>query len=234
MSPLLTGFPFAAGGAAVTAITEVRLTSGTSWTIPAGVKLITATWVGGGGGAASAGAAGGGGGEVKRQTFSGLTPGGTISYSIGAGGNPGSSGGSTTFNGVSAAAGATGVNGVGGASGNGNAGGTGTTSPRKGGGGGGAGGVGSAPAASAGGNGGIGSYGLGGGGAGNYDTSAFGIATATDGGAGTSNSPYNSFVNNANANTGGGAPGNGNAIATNGSQGGVGGSGVIVIQYPTY
>lgn len=80
----------------------VILTSGTSWTVPY-------TWnnsdnsvicIGGGaGGRSSSGDAGGGGGGARvKNTNVSLTPGGTVSYAIGAGGAAGVAGGDTTFN----------------------------------------------------------------------------------------------------------------------------------------
>ena len=100
----------------------ITLTSGTSWTVPAGVTAINATLIGGGG----AGGGGFGSGSVYQQGTSGnggqiistnlsTTPGASIGYSIGAGGtgvigsssttNIGGSGGNTTFTGATTASG---------------------------------------------------------------------------------------------------------------------------------
>ena len=83
---------------------ELSLTSGTSWTVPAGVTFINVTLYGGGG------AGGGGqvnnnvgsqgidgrGGAVVKSTFA-TTPGASIAYAIGAGG------GNTTMTGATTA-----------------------------------------------------------------------------------------------------------------------------------
>lgn len=98
----------------------ITLTSGTSWTVPAGVTFVNATLIGGGGGGGGsslsnsvAGAAVNGlGGAIVESTVV-TTPGTNISYSIGAGGTGGSPsypwtggfGGSTTFTGATTAAG---------------------------------------------------------------------------------------------------------------------------------
>jgi hypothetical protein len=95
----------AAGSSAGKAL--VILTSGTSWTVPAGVTSIKVTAIGGGGsgGCGSWSSGGGGGGGMSQAVVTGLTPSSSISYSIGAGGsactaasnNSGNSGGSTVF-----------------------------------------------------------------------------------------------------------------------------------------
>jgi hypothetical protein len=127
-------FPAAAAGK--TRYVET-LTSGSSYTVPAGVTYVNALLVGGGGG----------GGANNSQNISGnglpgssiesnvaTTPGASITYAIGAGGaggttgavnSRGGSGGTTTFTGATSASG-----GVGGMPTNGNAftGGTGLTS----------------------------------------------------------------------------------------------------------
>jgi hypothetical protein len=96
----------------------VTLTSGTSWTVPAGVTYVNATLVGGGGGGANYT----GSGYVSVPPLSGqqittnvaTTPGASISYSIGAGGSHGGfdsnggAGGTTTFTGATSAVGGTG------------------------------------------------------------------------------------------------------------------------------
>ena len=96
------------------------LTSGTSYTVPAGVTYLNVTLYGGGGGGGggNGGANGtssvGHGGQVVSSTLS-VTPGSTITYAIGAGGSGGgssgqngSSGGTTTFTGATSAAGGNG------------------------------------------------------------------------------------------------------------------------------
>ena len=81
----------------------ITVTGSGTWTVPSDWsntnKIET---IGGGGGAGTSavdGTGGGGGGAYSYvQNISGLT--GSISYSVGAGGSPGSSGGNTWFNGV--------------------------------------------------------------------------------------------------------------------------------------
>jgi hypothetical protein len=104
----------------------LTLTSGTSWTVPAGVEFVNVTLrgAGGGGGGSSGQAMGGmaGGGAVISSIVT-TTPGASITYAIGAGGVggqttnnfPGGTGGTTTFTGATSA-----VGGVGGATYNGN------------------------------------------------------------------------------------------------------------------
>jgi hypothetical protein len=93
----------------------VSLTSGTSWTVPTGVKFVNVTLFGGGGGGGGCNAASytigshGNGGEVQLSTLA-TTPGASIAYAIGAGGTGGVSadggtGGTTTFTGATSAAG---------------------------------------------------------------------------------------------------------------------------------
>lgn len=103
----------------------VNLLSGTTYTVPAGVTYINATLIGGGGSGAtedgiSDGATGtfGQGGQIVTTNLA-TTPGGTITYAIGAGGtggagSGGSAGGDTTMTGCT-----TGTGGRGGASPNG-------------------------------------------------------------------------------------------------------------------
>jgi len=101
------------------------LTSGTSWTVPAGVTYVNATLVGGGGGGGtgqnSLGAQNqpGNGGQIITTLVS-TTPGASITYAIGAGGTgptanstAGGTGGNTTFVGATTAAGGTGGTGNG-------------------------------------------------------------------------------------------------------------------------
>lgn len=115
------------------------LTSGTSWTVPAGVTYVNATLIGGGGGGCSNGNINearphpsGSGGQIITTTVN-TTPGNSIAYAIGAGGagatndngDNGSDGGTTTFTGATSATGGaggkwngTGSNGLGGMSAN--------------------------------------------------------------------------------------------------------------------
>jgi hypothetical protein len=105
------------------------LTSGTSYTVPAGVTYLNVTLAGGGQGGGT-GAAGSGypapsgitgtGGQVISSTLS-TTPGASIAYAIGAGGtgasnngSQGGSGGTTTFTGATSATGSGGPAGNGG------------------------------------------------------------------------------------------------------------------------
>jgi hypothetical protein len=99
---------------------RLTLTSGTSWTVPAGVTFVNVTLVGGGGGGGGAqyspssdqnwygNGADGLGGQIISSTLS-CTPADTIAYAIGAGGNggqgQGSVGGTTTFTGATSALG---------------------------------------------------------------------------------------------------------------------------------
>ena len=99
------------------------LTSGTSWTVPAGISYVNATLVGGGGGGMGTRNSGGvdgvgsngTGGQVITTSLA-VTSGASITYAIGAGGSggginaAGSSGGNTTFTGATSAAGGTGGN----------------------------------------------------------------------------------------------------------------------------
>jgi len=105
----------------------VTLTSGTSWTVPAGVTYVNAFLMGGGGAGGGCGTTSyergidGSGGATTWTTVN-TTPGAAITYAIGAGGTgaantPGTAGGTTTFTGATSAAG-----GTGGGKGNGNAG----------------------------------------------------------------------------------------------------------------
>ena len=97
------------------------LTSGTSWTVPAGVEYVNATRIGGGGSGglpASADALNqaqpGCGGQIITTSVT-TTPGASIAYAIGAGGasqtsnaNYGNAGGNTTFTGATTALGGNG------------------------------------------------------------------------------------------------------------------------------
>lgn len=109
---------FPAPSAASKTMYRTTLTSGTSYTVPAGVTYLNVTLVGGGGGAGGTTAAGyvgsaGMPGNVVSSTLS-ATAGASISYAIGAGGagsaggnsgNNGATGGTTTFTGATSATG---------------------------------------------------------------------------------------------------------------------------------
>jgi hypothetical protein len=103
---------FPAPSAASKTMYRTTLTSGTSWTVPAGVTYVNVTLYGGGGGG------GNGGGNTGQTALDGkpgqqissivnTTPGSSISYAIGAGGpnNSGTLGGTTTFTGATSATG---------------------------------------------------------------------------------------------------------------------------------
>jgi hypothetical protein len=111
-------FPVPASGGGGYKRYVVTLTSGTSWTVPAGVTNINATLQGGGGGGPTTlsssliqGAGDGRPGQMKTTNFN-TTPGASIAYTIGAGGvggstygaNPGA-GGTTTMTGATSAVG---------------------------------------------------------------------------------------------------------------------------------
>jgi hypothetical protein len=105
-------FPAAGGGGYKRYV--VNLTSGTSWTIPTGVTAINATLQGGGGGGgpgrfSSSGYTIDGSFGIPGQSIStyisGLTPGNTITYAIGAGGAAAANGGTTTMTGATNAVG---------------------------------------------------------------------------------------------------------------------------------
>ena len=103
--------------------TVVTLTSGTSWTVPAGVTNIVATLVGGGGGGMGSTSGGanyvpfhdGLGGQIVTTSLA-TTPGASIAYAIGAAGTAGAvsgsggAGGTTTFTGATSATGGAGGN----------------------------------------------------------------------------------------------------------------------------
>lgn len=102
-----------------TTMYRTTLTSGTSYTVPAGVSSLNVTCIGGGGGGPGANSASthggqrGHGGQIVHSIVS-TTPGASITYAIGAGGNgttgPGTAtvGGSTTFTGATTAVGGNG------------------------------------------------------------------------------------------------------------------------------
>jgi hypothetical protein len=93
---------------------RTTLTSGTSYTVPAGVTYLNVTLYGGAGGSAgtwSSNTIGGLSGSVVSSTLS-ATAGASIAYAIGAGGaggaaggTAGSAGGTTTFTGATSASG---------------------------------------------------------------------------------------------------------------------------------
>jgi len=99
---------------------RVTLTSGTSYTVPAGVTYLNVTLVGGGGGGTNSTPSSVTGrfglpGQVVSSTLS-ATAGNSIAYAIGAGGaggaeggNAGSTGGNTTFTGATTATGGNGA-----------------------------------------------------------------------------------------------------------------------------
>lgn len=105
-------------------------TTGTSatWTIPTGVTKVKITVIGGGGGGAGTYGGGGGGGGGSIKVLTGLTPGNTLTYSVGAAGaNLGNGGtsqvssGTQTITTISATGGTAGssVGGIGGIGSNG-------------------------------------------------------------------------------------------------------------------
>lgn len=110
------------GSTTIPAITSktryaLTLTSGTSWTVPAGVTYVNVTLQGGGAGSygvsTTNGSPDGRPGQMVSSTLA-TTPGASISYAIGAGGTAGSSstnsgaGGTTTFTGATSATGGAG------------------------------------------------------------------------------------------------------------------------------
>lgn len=89
---------------------QIFTASGT-FTIPAGITKVKVTVVGGGGGSggASQGSAmtgGGGGGGTSIQTLTGLTPGNTVTVTVGAGGSAGANSGTDGGNGGTSSFGA--------------------------------------------------------------------------------------------------------------------------------
>lgn len=110
------------GSTTIPAITSktryaLTLTSGTSWTVPAGVTYVNVTLQGGGAGSYASTTANnspdGRPGQMVSSTLA-TTPGASIAYAIGAGGTGGSTttpsgnGGTTTFTGATSAAGGAG------------------------------------------------------------------------------------------------------------------------------
>jgi len=114
---------FPAPSAASKILKKITLTSGSSWTVPTGVTDINVLLVGGGGGSSGVrdgeivgGTGIGNPGNTVWSTVT-TTPGGSISYSIGAGGTGGTAasvpgnggaGGTTTFTGATSATGGNG------------------------------------------------------------------------------------------------------------------------------
>jgi hypothetical protein len=98
---------------------QVFTTSGT-FTVPTGVTAVKVTVIGGGGGGSGSGTGdrgmGGGGGGVSIKYITGLTPGGSVSVTVGSGGTAGStsspgagsSGGTSSFGGYCTATGGAG------------------------------------------------------------------------------------------------------------------------------
>ena len=75
----------------------VRLTTGTSWTVPTGVNAVYVEVIGGGGGGSSIDGYPGEGGLIARHFFLASSLGTTVTYAIGAGGAAASAGGNTVF-----------------------------------------------------------------------------------------------------------------------------------------
>lgn len=107
------------------ALQTVTLTStvpSSSWAVPSNCFLVNAFLVGGGGGGGAGngttnGGGGGGGGRVRYVMGIPVTPGGTVTYTLGAGGAAnGGTGGTTTFGSTTVTGGAGGGTGTGGAS----------------------------------------------------------------------------------------------------------------------
>jgi hypothetical protein len=105
---------FPAPSAASKTMFRTTLTSGTSYTVPAGVTYLNVTLVGGGAGGSGSQYSNtqylGMGGQIMSSTLS-VTAGASISYAIGAGGAGvaqanGQAGGDTTFTGATTALGA--------------------------------------------------------------------------------------------------------------------------------
>jgi hypothetical protein len=116
---------FPAPSAASKTMYRETLTSGSSWTVPAGVTYVNVRLFGGGGGGAGAGATITGSWGLPGQVIASYlttTPGASISYGIGAGGNAGAilgnnagaAGGTTTFTGATSAVGGDGGGAAGG------------------------------------------------------------------------------------------------------------------------
>jgi len=197
------------------------LLSGTSLAVAAQGYAITVGAGGGGGNGSGAGSAGGNSSIGSLVTAIGGGGGGGSGLAGSAGGSGGGGGGGSTSGGT-------------GTGGQGYAGGAGGSTSPEGGGGGGAGGVGSAPS-------GVGYGGVGGpgitsfisgtavcyaGGGGGATNEATGGGTATCGGGNGNSSSYGQAVGSDNTGGGGG-------IMRAAWQGGAGGSGIVIIRYPT-
>ena len=83
-----------------------------TFTVPTGITKVKVTVIGGGGGGGSAGSSnygsGGGGGGAAIEIISGLTPGDTVSVTVGAGGAAGSAGNTSSFGAYCSATGGSG------------------------------------------------------------------------------------------------------------------------------
>ena len=75
----------------------VRLTTGTSWTVPTGVNAVHVEVIGGGSGGGAGGGYPGEGGLTARHFFLASSLGTSVTYAIGAGGAAASAGGNTVF-----------------------------------------------------------------------------------------------------------------------------------------
>ena len=75
----------------------VRLTTGTSWTVPTGVNAVYVEVIGGGSGGGAGGGYPGEGGLTARHFFLASSLGTSVTYAIGAGGAAASAGGNTVF-----------------------------------------------------------------------------------------------------------------------------------------
>lgn len=119
------GYMTASGTAADYSVNAKKqhFTSSGKYTVPVGIRKLDVYCIAGGGGGGNSGysgtgngrgygiaGGGGGGGRVSRGTLT-VIPGQNISYTVGAGGNAASNGGSTTFSSVSASGGNAGGNG---------------------------------------------------------------------------------------------------------------------------
>ncbi len=234
----------------------VSFTSSTTWTVPTGVTSVSYLVVGGGGGgggahqgAGSGGSGGGGGSGGYRTGTLSVTPGASVTVTVGAGGSAGAAnttggtGGDSVFSSITSKGGGgggkryevgsdapTGGGSGGGAGSSGN----GTTS----------GGTGSTYGNNGGTNGGYGKSGGGGGGSAAVGSNAPSNSAGGAGGAGTSNDISGSSVtyaaggaggfqdNHTSGATGATNTGNGGGGGQGGNNvGGAGGSGIVVIAY---
>jgi hypothetical protein len=75
---------------------QQTFTSNGTFTIPSGVTAVTVTVVGGGGGGNNTSSSGGGGGGAAIKLLTGLTPGNTLSVTVGGGGGTTGSGGTSS------------------------------------------------------------------------------------------------------------------------------------------